>query len=66
MTKRPQSLLEMSKENRKIFSFIFVVAVIIVGACHPQGDQKNKTILVTGGTGYIGSHVLVELANKDF
>lgn len=25
-----------------------------------------KTILVTGGLGYIGSHVVVELQNNDF
>ena len=28
--------------------------------------RNNMQILVTGGTGYIGSHTCVELLNRDF
>jgi len=29
-------------------------------------NKNNKTILVTGGLGYIGSHTVVELFNKEY
>lgn len=35
-------------------------------ALHPNFDTKMKQILVTGGTGYIGSHTTVELQNAGY
>jgi len=29
-------------------------------------NQMSKTILVTGGLGYIGSHTVIELVEKKF
>ena len=31
---------------------------------HADGDVRGKTLLVTGGAGYIGSHTIVELIKK--
>ena len=31
-----------------------------------SGDGKGKTILVTGGGGYIGSHCVHELLEEDY
>ncbi|MEM9991875.1 MAG: NAD-dependent epimerase/dehydratase family protein, partial [Bacteroidota bacterium] len=48
-----------------VFSFVLFL-VKVASAQQKAGIPMNKKVLVTGGTGYIGSHTIIDLIDNGF